>query len=424
MNEINNIPPNWNEKKIEDICDILDYMRIPLNAQEREKIKGNIPYYGANGVQGYINKFLFNEDLILIAEDGGNFEQYATRPIAYKISGKSWVNNHAHILKVKEGYDINFVFYSLVHKNILPFIKGGTRSKLNQSELREITIIVPNSIDEQFTIGQLLSKLDKGLELTHELIDKNNRIKQGMMHDLLTKGIDEKGNIRSEATHTFKDSPLGRIPVEWDVDKVENHLESIDQGWSPQCEFEAANTGEWGVLKTTAVTWDGYNPFENKRLPSHLTPRPQYEVKQGDILMTRGGPNSRVGVVSFVQDTREKLMLSDKLYRLIPKKHMRAKYLALALSTDATQRHLSTMKTGMAESQTNISQEIVKNLNIKIISLPEQDRIIQLLQLHEDNIEKLNMQFNKLKKIKTGLMQDLLSGRVLVTDIILEDVAM
>jgi type I restriction enzyme S subunit len=106
-----------NKVSINDSCHILDYLRVPLNGEERKKIKGNIPYYGANGVQGYINNYIFNDDLILLAEDGGNFEEYQNRPIAYRISGKSWVNNHAHILKAKDGYDQDFIFYSIVHKD-------------------------------------------------------------------------------------------------------------------------------------------------------------------------------------------------------------------------------------------------------------------------------------------------------------------
>ena len=79
----------WDIVAIDECCEILDYLRVPINDEQRQKMQGNVPYYGANGIQGYINQFIFDEDLILIAEDGGNFEQYETRPIAYKISGKT-----------------------------------------------------------------------------------------------------------------------------------------------------------------------------------------------------------------------------------------------------------------------------------------------------------------------------------------------
>ncbi|KAF5424804.1 MAG: type I restriction enzyme, S subunit [Candidatus Methanomarinus sp.] len=143
MTELGELPEEWKVTTIEKGCEILDNRRIPINSEERVKIKGNIPYYGANGVQDYINDYIFNEDLILLAEDGGYFDEFDNRPIAYTISGKSWVNNHAHILRVKNHMDNYFVFYNLVHKNILFYIKGGTRSKLNQSELKKIKFPFP-----------------------------------------------------------------------------------------------------------------------------------------------------------------------------------------------------------------------------------------------------------------------------------------
>ena len=109
----------WTYVKLSDCCDILDSKRIPINGVQRSKISGNIPYYGANGIKGYINKYIFDDDLILIAEDGGNFETYATRPIAYRVSGKSWVNNHAHVLKSKPQFDQNFIYYSQIHNQVL-----------------------------------------------------------------------------------------------------------------------------------------------------------------------------------------------------------------------------------------------------------------------------------------------------------------
>ena len=88
----------WKKVKLKDICDILDSRRIPIS--EEKRIKGKYPYYGANGIQGYINDYIFDEELVLLAEDGGNFGS-KIKPIAYKINGKTWVNNHAHVLKAK-----------------------------------------------------------------------------------------------------------------------------------------------------------------------------------------------------------------------------------------------------------------------------------------------------------------------------------
>lgn len=93
---------------LEDCCEILDSKRVPITAADRKE--GPYPYYGANGVQDYVAEYIFDDELVLLAEDGGNFGS-KTRPIAYRVSGKCWVNNHAHVLKPKEGLNADFLCY-------------------------------------------------------------------------------------------------------------------------------------------------------------------------------------------------------------------------------------------------------------------------------------------------------------------------
>ena len=234
---------NWPTWRLEECCDILDSKRVPINSEERERRIGNVPYYGANGQQGYIDDFIFDEPLILIAEDGGRFDEFSTRPIAYRIAGKSWVNNHAHVLRARTGFSQDAIFYTLEHKDIQSFIVGGTRTKLNQSALRSITIRLPERESKQTKIAEILSTVDQAIEQTEALIAKQQRIKTGLMQDLLTRGIDEDGNIRSEDTHEFKDSPLGRIPVEWDVrniDSISDFVTSGARGWAKYYSPEGA----------------------------------------------------------------------------------------------------------------------------------------------------------------------------------------
>jgi type I restriction enzyme S subunit len=273
---------------------------------------------------------------------------------------------------------------------------------------------LPKTEIEQTSIASILSKTDQAIASTEALIAKYSKIKTGLMQDLLTKGIDENGNIRTEETHGFTEENGFKYPKEWELTTIEKCIINIEQGWSPNCESDPAPTNEWGILKTTAVTWNGYDANENKKMPIALTPKYQYEVKNGDVLVTRAGPNSRVGVVSYVQQTRDKIIFSDKIYRLIPQKKLLNKYLALALSSQFTQRHLSNFKTGMAESQTNISQKIVLALNILLPSPEEQKQIIETLDKAEENLKIYGIVLSKLISIKTGLMQDLLTGKVRV----------
>ncbi|MCW5947633.1 MAG: restriction endonuclease subunit S [Fimbriimonadales bacterium] len=134
-------PENWHVRTIEETTECLDRFRKPVKASDRPD--GPIPYYGANGLQGWIDRALFNESLVLVAEDGGHFEN-PTRGVAYRIDGPAWVNNHAHILRAKANVlDVEFLHRVLRHYNFVPFISGTTRSKLTQGQLAKATIPVP-----------------------------------------------------------------------------------------------------------------------------------------------------------------------------------------------------------------------------------------------------------------------------------------
>ncbi|MBU1701582.1 MAG: restriction endonuclease subunit S [Candidatus Eisenbacteria bacterium] len=174
---------------IAEVADCLDNLRVPLNDVQRAKMKGDYPYCGANGVLDYIDRFCVDDSVILMAEDGGYFDEYMTRPIAYRMSGKFWVNNHAHILKAKREYDQDYLFYSLVHKDILSFLASGTRAKLNKSELNKITIRQPANKEEQTAIAVILNDMDSEITALDSKINKARQIKQGMMQELLTGRI-------------------------------------------------------------------------------------------------------------------------------------------------------------------------------------------------------------------------------------------
>lgn len=181
--------PHWEVKKLGEIAEILDNLRVPLNDNQRLKMKGDIPYCGANGIVDYVDDYVIDDDIILMAEDGGYFDEYKTRPIAYRMLGKAWVNNHAHILKAKISTDQGYLFYSLVHKNILDFINGGTRAKLNKGDLINIEISLPENKTEQEEIAKILSYIDSEITTLNKKLTKAKDLKQGMMQQLLTGKI-------------------------------------------------------------------------------------------------------------------------------------------------------------------------------------------------------------------------------------------
>ena len=146
---------------LEDCCEILDSMRVPITASDRKE--GPYPYYGANGVQDYVADYIFDDELVLLAEDGGNFGS-KTKPIAYRVSGKCWVNNHAHVIKPKAGLNVDFLCYSLMFYDTDGLVNGATRQKLTQAEMRKMQIpALP--LDEQLSVVKKLNSVSAIKEL-------------------------------------------------------------------------------------------------------------------------------------------------------------------------------------------------------------------------------------------------------------------
>ena len=137
---------------LEDCCEILDSMRIPITASDRTK--GKYPYYGANGIQDYVADYIFDDELVLLAEDGGNFGS-KERPIAYRVSGKCWVNNHAHVLKPKDSLDVDYLCYALMFYNTDGLVNGATRQKLTQATMRKMLIPVRVLPEQKEIVEQL-----------------------------------------------------------------------------------------------------------------------------------------------------------------------------------------------------------------------------------------------------------------------------
>lgn len=142
----------WTYKKLGEVCDILDSKRKPITKGKR--LSGEIPYYGATGCLDYVKDYIFDEKLVLLGEDGAKWG--AGENSAYIIDGKSWVNNHAHVLRPKRNIITDdYVVYFLNFENLLPFITGVTVPKLNQEKMRSILLPLPPLSEQQRIVAQL-----------------------------------------------------------------------------------------------------------------------------------------------------------------------------------------------------------------------------------------------------------------------------
>lgn len=176
----------WKEEIVDNICIRFDNLRIPVAENLRKK--GNIPYYGANGIQDYVDGFTHDGEYILLAEDGAN--NLIDYPIRY-VKGKIWVNNHAHVLQGKPNKaDTRYLSYGLKTIDFESNIVGNGRAKLNAKTLMDLRVIIPSTIEEQIAIAEVLSDMAAEIETLESKKDKYIAVRQGMMQQLL------RGKIR------------------------------------------------------------------------------------------------------------------------------------------------------------------------------------------------------------------------------------
>lgn len=303
------------------------------------------------------------------------------------------------VLSPKADADGRFIFHSLFldgfKRQVAQFEVGSNYPAINESDLRRVRL---GAVDgpSQVLISDVLDALDAAIIETDTVIEKLTTLRLGLVEEL----------CGTEALSAKKSKHAG-----FERGQLRQWLIEIGQGWSPDCDEEPTPGGSWGVLKTTAVVWAGWDFQKNKRLPIGLQPRPTLEVRTGDVLMTRAGPDHRVGVVAYVHETQEQLMLSDKLYRLVPTPDIRPDFLAMLLATADLQRQISAFKVGMAQSQMNVAQADVKKLTVIKPPLEYQQSAVVAVSSLDSRLRSELTNLSKLHSLRLGLREDLLTGR-------------
>lgn len=309
------------------------------------------------------------------------------------------------------------VFSRWVRQRTLTQIAKQTTSIAHLGASRFAALMFPEPPEqEQQRIAEILDALDRAIRASEQVITKLEMLKRGLLHDLLTRGVDWAGPYTRYETHRRVTELRSQVGTPWPTVAIGELLQSIDAGWSPECDDEPPVSGAWGVLKVSAVSSGRYLPYESKRLPTHLKPQPELEVRAGDVLLTRAnGVASLVGVCAFVERTPARLMLSDKTLRLRPdSSKVCGRMLALMLASDAVKGQISKVLSG-SSGQRNISQGQVRALRVALPPLAEQLRIESAMTAHDRRIDSEMADLRKLTLLKHGLTDDLLTGRVRVS---------
>lgn len=236
MDENGKVYPEWEEKPISEVAIDYDNNRKPISSEKR--VKGNYPYYGANGVVDYVDNFIFDGEYVLVAEDG--VVDTSKYPIHY-VNGKFWVNNHAHVLNGK-GISNGFLYYAMQNIKFMKYITGSAQSKLNGKILKKISIKIPNSVEER-KITDFLTSIDKHIDFTTRGITNAKKWKKGLMQQMFVKSwqMDKTRQIIVQHKKDFPDFEYYTSIL----DEIEEHIDNM-----PDISIEACKSLIEGVSKT------------------------------------------------------------------------------------------------------------------------------------------------------------------------------
>lgn len=311
---------------------------------------------------------------------------------------------------------LEYYFYGLKYGfDYFEKLSFGMRYSFNRSQFENIPLILP-PIEIQKTIADFLdretARIDQLIEKKQRLVELLREKRSATITATVTKGLDPNVAMRDSGIEL-----VGKIPEHWEVRRLKHLICSIDQGWSPQSENRQVSDGEWGVLKVGCVNKGLFRPEEHKALPSGVEPRPELEVRNGDLLMSRGNTLDLVGSAAIAFEIKPKLMLSDLLYRLVLRNELvHLRFAAYLLNCRALRRQIELSASGSSDTMPKISQEKIKGLICSLPPLGEQDAVVAYLDLQTSLIDKTiqatELSIKRLCELRSALITAAVIGQI------------
>ncbi len=330
----------------------------------------------------------------------------------------SCINEHLFLIRGNaKKITQEYLYYTLLSQpsqnQIDAQISGSAQPGLKSDFLRGVFAEIPGELSEQTKIAEVLSTVDQAIDRTEALIAKQQRIKTGLMQDLLTRGIDKDGNLRSEDTHEFKNSPLGRIPVEWETKNLEDLTIRIGDGihstpnYSEHTDYffiNGNNLGE-GSIRVTSNTLC----VDEKEYRKYFI-----GLDERTILYSINGT---IGNIAFYKG--EKVILGKSAAYIRCKPSVNEKLIYYILQSQPVKKIYEYEMTG--STIRNLSLSAIRNTPIKMPSDgDEQELITKKIESLSKAVNDQKLSLTKLSSLKTALMQDLLTGKVSVTPLLTE----
>ena len=374
----------WKKNKLDKVVDFFDNQRIPIDSGERKA--GPYPYYGASGIIDYVDGYIFNGEYVLLAEDGANII-FRSSPIAYLTKGKFWLNNHAHIMKMKTGSN-EFLIQLLEKQNYEKYNTGTAQPKLNGEVVKKITLHFPSD-EEQSSIGSLFRTLDD-LQVSYK---DNLANYQSLKAVMLSKMFPKAGQ-------TVPEIRLDGFEGEWKKSKLKDVTNRV-QG----------NDGRMD-LPTLTISASGGWMNQIDRFSANIAGKEQKNytlLKKGELSYNHGNSKlAKYGVVFELKEYEEALV--PKVYHSFRVNQLAdAKFIEIMFSTKIPDRELGKLVSSGArmDGLLNISFDDFMNIAIIIPTFAEQQAIGAYFSNLDNLINSYQEKISQLETLKKKLLQDM-----------------
>lgn len=327
------------------------------------------------------------------------------------------------VIRPGEALDSRFLSYLLRSDGFVGEVVansvGVSYPAINASQVMGFVSLIP-PIEEQRAIAAFLdretARIDALIEKKRRFIELLQEKRAALISRAVTHGLDPNVPLKDSGVEW-----LGQIPAHWEVKRLKFELVRIEQGWSPLCENTPADENQWGVLKVGCVNGDAFDEAESKTLPDDIEPLTEYEIKVGDVLISRANTRELLGSAALVKSVRPRLLLCDKLYRLRLQSWLDAAYLVYALRSVIARFQYERDSTGASGSMQNIGQDTVKELVLAFPPKEEQLSIAGALDRENVRIEllrnKVESAIEKLKEYRAALIAVAVAGKIDVREV-------
>lgn len=386
----NDFVGNWQLLKIEDVAQFHDERRKPITESAREP--GPYPYYGASGIIDYVKDYIFDEEMILLSEDGANIIDRNYR-VSFLASGQYWVNNHAHVLKAKQGNNNLFLCESLERLRYDKYNTGTAQPKINQDVCRNLPVYITDN-DEQEIIGNYFQKLDTLINQHQQKHDKLSNLKKAMLEKMFPKAGENVPEIRFDGFNgDWLDSSLLEN-IESIIDFRGRTPKKLGLDWSPTGyrALSALNVKQGYIDFSVDPHFGDQNLYERWMTGS--------ELHKGQVLFTTEAP---MGNVAQVPDSDKYILSQRTIAFRVKSKVITEDFLAVLLRSPKVFRELSALASGGTAK--GVSQKVLSKLTVQLPAcLVEQSKIGNYFQKLDGLINQHQQQITKLKNIKQACL--------------------